>query len=120
MGASRTRPLAIAAGRSAGAFAALGFALVATAAGPASAPREPAVKGAPGVVVRFEESPGANLLYLQEKGGMVTSIPPPVPDPRQDRAKADERAIPAPAESPKDAAPAKARPAPPATAARRP
>lgn len=105
MGASRTRHLVTHRLRAGVAVTALGLALASAAAGPATAPslapapapRGPAVKGAPGVVVQFQESAGTNLLYQQEKGGMVSSVPPPVPDPRQERDKADEPARPSPA-----------------------
>ena len=69
--------------------------------------------GAPGVVIRYEESASAGIVYHEEKGGMVSTIPPPV-----------KPAAPAksPAKAPADApakAPAVAEVAPTKTAATR-
>lgn len=35
--------------------------------------------GVTGSVVGFQESAGSAILYHEEKGGMVTQVPPPVP-----------------------------------------
>src|SRR5205085_2706510 len=40
---------------------------------------DPAVRAAPGVQVQYEEKRNSRILYKEEKGGMVTPLPPPVP-----------------------------------------
>ena len=39
--------------------------------------REPGGKG--GAIVRYEEKPSSNILYLEETGGMVTQVTRPLP-----------------------------------------
>ena len=34
--------------------------------------------GAPGVVIRYEESASTGIVYLEESGSMLSTIPPPV------------------------------------------
>ena len=70
-------------------IAAIAFATSSIAAGPAPraaarpAPPEGAVKAAPGIQVDYSERGGTNVLYLEEKGGMVSVLAPTPPDPRQ-------------------------------------
>ena len=39
----------------------------------------PPVRALAGVSVQYEEKTGSHLLYLEQKGGMVSPLPPPVP-----------------------------------------
>ena len=48
-----------------------------------SPPPESGARGAPGVIVQYQEAPGTNVLYLEEKGGMASAVAPPVPAGRQ-------------------------------------
>ena len=69
--------------------------------------------GAPGVVVRYEESASAGIVYHEEAGSMLSTIPPPV--------KAVPRRAPAASEpARKQPAVAEAVPAPPAPPAAAP
>ena len=47
-----------------------------------------AARGAAGVIVQYEETPGSNVLYLEEGGGMVAAIGTPVPEGRKPPAAA--------------------------------
>ena len=71
----------------------------------APAKREPGARGAPGVIVQFEESASTGVIYLQESGGMASAPSGPVIPARPVSAR-----LPAPASVPA-AAPASARPA---------
>jgi len=50
---------------------------------PAGAQKSPrsdtATPGVTGSIVGYQESPGSAILYHEEKGGMLTQVPPPVP-----------------------------------------
>lgn len=68
-----------------GAAAALSAALVGFGA-PASAQKvsakndtAPPVRALAGVSVQYEEKASSRILYIEEKGGMVSPLPPPVP-----------------------------------------
>ena len=39
----------------------------------------PPVRALAGVSVQYEEKAGSRVLYLEQKGGMVSPLPPPVP-----------------------------------------
>jgi hypothetical protein len=58
-------------------------ALAAACVAPGAPAQRPAPKvdaplqGAPGAVIQFEESQSSNILYLQEKGGMVSLVSAP-------------------------------------------
>jgi|KBSSwiStaDraftv2_1062776.scaffolds.fasta_scaffold385541_2 hypothetical protein len=39
----------------------------------------PPVRALAGVSVQYEEKAASRILYLEEKGGMVSPLPPPVP-----------------------------------------
>jgi hypothetical protein len=58
--------------------AALAFALTAAHAQVASPRPDNAVRAAPGVVVNYQEVRGANVLYLEEKGGRISAPQAPV------------------------------------------
>lgn len=79
MGDSRTR-------NAHGCLCAAGAACAAAIAfsGPSAAqspkPDSPA-RGAAGVIVHYEEAPGSNVIYLEESGGMVSTVA--LPDPAQ-------------------------------------
>jgi hypothetical protein len=69
-----------------GRVAALAFAFAAAALLMQAAmaqPRSPAgdkggAKGLGGTVVQFEEKPSRAVIYIEEKGGLVTPLPPPM------------------------------------------
>ena len=67
--------------------------------------------GAPGVVIRYEESRSAGVVYHEESGSMVSTIPPPVKPVRAPAKAAVQPAANATAE-PASKAPADARKAP--------
>ena len=80
------------------AFVAAAVALAQPAGGQSRPPRsEAATPGVTGSIVGYQESPGSAILYHEEKGGMVTQVPPPV-------AKAAPKAQPASAPAVKAAA----------------
>ena len=64
------------------AAAAIGFSAPSLAQAP-SPPPESGARGAPGVIVQYQEAPGTNVLYLEEKGGMASAVAPLVPAGRQ-------------------------------------
>lgn len=64
------------------AAAAIGFSAPSLAQAP-SPPPESGARGAPGVIVQYQEAPGTNVLYLEEKGGMASAVAPPLPAGRQ-------------------------------------
>ena len=74
IGPRRTR-LRVPAGACAGVLA---FALTAADAQVASPRPDNAVRAAAGVVVSYQESRGANVLYLEEKGGRISAPLAPV------------------------------------------
>lgn len=39
----------------------------------------PPVRALAGVTVQYEEKASSRILYLEQKGGMVSPLPPPVP-----------------------------------------
>ncbi|MEO5616554.1 MAG: hypothetical protein ABIS67_02175 [Candidatus Eisenbacteria bacterium] len=41
------------------------------------------------MIVQYEEAPGSNVIYLEEGGGMVSAIAPPVPAKRKPIAAAN-------------------------------
>jgi hypothetical protein len=62
------------------AFAAAALALAHPAGAQSRSPRsDTASPGVTGSIVGYQESPGSAILYHEEKGGMVTQVPPPVP-----------------------------------------
>ena len=65
-------------GKTALLFAAAMLALAASAQ-PIASKREAPVRGAAGAVIQYQEKAGENVLYLEEKGGLVTTVAPPVP-----------------------------------------
>ena len=75
---------------------------------PPSPRHDSAARGAEGVIVQYEEAPGSNVLYLEEKGGMVSAVAPPAPAGREPPAASPARKAQAVAE----ASPAKASAAP--------
>ena len=80
------------------ALAAAALALAHPAGAQSRSPRsDTAAPGVTGSVVGYQESAGSAILYHEEKGGMVTQVPPPVP-------KAAGRTRPANAPAPKAAA----------------
>jgi hypothetical protein len=97
-----------------GRVAALGFAFAAGALLTQAAmgqSRSPAgdkggAKSLGGTVVQFEEMPSRAVIYLEEKGGLVTPLPPPV-----ERGSVEVAAAPKPATAPKAAAASGAKPA---------
>jgi hypothetical protein len=82
----------------AAAFALAAAALALPAGSQSRPPRsDTSAPGVTGSVVGYQESAGSAILYHEEKGGMVTQVPPPVP-------KAASRAGPANAPATKAAA----------------
>jgi hypothetical protein len=64
----------------AAAVAAAAMALAHPAGAQSRSPRsDTAPPGVTGSIVGYQESPGSAILYHEEKGGMVTQVPPPVP-----------------------------------------
>ena len=59
--------------------AVIGFSAPSAAQAPSQKP-EIGARGAAGATVQYEEAPGANVLYLEEKGSMVSAIALPVPE----------------------------------------
>ena len=72
---------AIRVGCAAAAFAAIfvGSATPASAQKVSAKSDTPPVRALAGVSVQYEEKPSSHLLYLEQKGGMVSPLPPPVP-----------------------------------------
>ena len=62
---------------------------LAAAAHPVAPKREATVQGVPSGISQYDEKNGARLLYYEEKGGLVTPMPPPVP---RAEPKGEERA----------------------------
>jgi hypothetical protein len=59
--------------RAAGVACAAAFFLCAASHAQSPSPRHDSpARGAAGVIIEYQEGPGANLLYLEEKGGMVS------------------------------------------------
>jgi hypothetical protein len=55
-------------------------------AGPAAAQAlsqkpDKGARAAAGTILQYEEAAGANVIYLEEKGGMVSAVAPPVAPP---------------------------------------
>lgn len=63
----------------AAALAAAALALAHPAGSQTRSPRNAPAPVATGSVVGYQESAGSAILYHEEKGGMVTQVPPPVP-----------------------------------------
>lgn len=64
----------------AAALAAAALALALPAGSQTRSPRsDTPAAGVTGSVVGYQESPGSAILYHEEKGGMLTQVPPPVP-----------------------------------------
>lgn len=61
-----------------GAAVALCFPISAMAQAP-SPTRDSGARGAGGAIVQFVEAPGSAILYLEETGGMVSTVPGAVP-----------------------------------------
>ena len=78
MGDSRTRPVAVGGRLRAARLGCLAAIAVAGWAQGASPRPDNAPRAAPGVVVQYEERASGNVIYLEEKGGMLGSIAPPV------------------------------------------
>lgn len=61
-------------------LAAAALALAHPAVAQSRSPRsETPAPGVTGSVVGYQESAGSAILYHEEKGGMVTQVPPPIP-----------------------------------------
>jgi hypothetical protein len=64
----------------AAALAAAAAALALPAGSQSRSPRsDTPAAGVTGSVVGYQESPGSAILYHEEKGGMLSQVPPPVP-----------------------------------------
>ncbi len=70
--------------RAAGAVGAAAIGLSAPSLAQAPSPQpDSGARGAPGVIVQYQETPGTNVLYHEEKGGMASAVALPVPAERQ-------------------------------------
>ena len=89
----------------AAALAAAALALAHPAGAQTRSPRGDAPPaGVTGSIVGYQESPGSAILYHEEKGGMLTQVPPPVPKAAakaKPAAKAAATKAPPPAAAPK-------------------
>ena len=79
--------------------AALGLSGAAQAQAPSPRP-DSGARGAPGVVIQYEESKGSNVLYLEEKGSLVTNTGAPVSAEGEAPATAARKAQAAPERAP--------------------
>ena len=66
------------------AVAALFLSIPASPAMPEPAARDSGAKGASGYVSEYREARGRHILYLEEKGGILLPVAPPVPGSRRE------------------------------------